>query len=403
MAAQCGGPARPARALVFGAHITGLAVLRALGRAGIPAFVAGGGTSLVARSRWYRPAPGPPPPEEPSAAPLAEYLERLPHARAVLFPCSDTWAAAVAALPPDVAERFPGVAPSAHAVDTLTRKDRFAVAARRLCVAIPRTLPVWGPEDLEALSDDELPHFFLKPIDSQHFTARFGLKGLPLGTRAEAAAHITRLAAEDVPMVLQEFIPGPATAHVFLDGYVDRHGDIRGCLARRRLRMNPPELGNSTLSATIPMAQIAPARAALERLLEGLDFRGALFDAEFKHDERDDTYKVLEVNARPWWQLEIAGAAGLPVVAMAYADALGLPVPRPDGYEIGRTWIHPQLDAGAWWIARRDGRPTGPSPPRAFFAGANALFAWDDPGPLGEEVGRLARRAGERLRGRRRR
>jgi hypothetical protein len=39
-------------ALVFGADITALAVVRALGRDGVHAYVAGERTGLVDRSRW---------------------------------------------------------------------------------------------------------------------------------------------------------------------------------------------------------------------------------------------------------------------------------------------------------------------------------------------------------------
>src|SRR4051794_18540847 len=284
----CALGSAPPPALVFGDHITGLAVVRSLGRHGIPLYVVGARRALVGRSRWFRPAPGEDPEEDPSGERLAAFLERLPVERAVIFPCTDTWANAAASLPTGAAERFPAVVPSAEVVAILTAKNRFAAAAVEHGMPVPRTIPVDGPAALDALDDRELPSFFLKPVDSQQFNARYGVKGLRLTDRADAAATIERLAREDVPMVLQEFIPGPPTAHVFLDGYVDRRDVMRACLARRRLRMYPPELGNSTLSVSVPVEEVLPARDALIALFAGLGFHG-LFDAEFKFDTRDGT------------------------------------------------------------------------------------------------------------------
>jgi predicted ATP-grasp superfamily ATP-dependent carboligase len=149
--------------------------------------------------------------------------------------------------------------------------------------------------------------------------------------------------------------------------------------------MYPAEFGNSTLSVTVPLDEVDPAVHSLTRLLGGLGYTG-LFDAEFKYDERDGLFKVLEVNARPWWQLEIAAASGLDLCSMAYRDALGLPFAGGREYAIGRTWVHPLPDLKAWWASRRAGTVAGPTPVRAFFGGANAIFAGDDPMPAVDEV-----------------
>jgi D-aspartate ligase len=141
---------------------------------------------------------------------------------------------------------------------------------------------------------------------------------------------------------------------------------------------------------TMPLREAGEAPESLARLLEGLGYVG-LFDAEFVYDARDGRYKVLEVNARPWWQLELAGAAGLDLTLMAYRDALGLPLPSAPGYRVGRTWVHPVPDLRAWWSARSDGSVLGGFPLRSWFGGANAIFPADDPMPAAEELARLMR------------
>jgi D-aspartate ligase len=376
-------------ALVFGEGVTGLAVLRSLGRNRVQAYVAGSCVDIVRSSRWFRPAPGDPLDETSDPEPVARYLRELPFERAVVIPCNDEWALAIASLPGDLAESFPAALAPAEVLRLLVDKGLFAQTAERLGVPTPRTIRVTGAADLDALGEDELRRFFFKPRQSQPFSERFGVKALRLTSRAQAAQVLDEVEGHEV--LLQEFIPGPPTGHLFLDGYVDRTGVMRACLARRRLRLYPPDFGNSTMSVTIPMSEAQQALESLRRLFDGIGYAG-LFDAEFVHDNRDGSFKILEVNARPWWQLELAGASGLDLALMAYRDTLGLPLPKAGQYRVGRTWVHPIPDLRAWWAARRSGEVLGGFPPLSWFRGANALFSWDDPKPVAEEVARLARR-----------
>jgi predicted ATP-grasp superfamily ATP-dependent carboligase len=155
--------------------------------------------------------------------------------------------------------------------------------------------------------------------------------------------------------------------------------------------MYPRPFGNSTLSITIPLGEVAEAVDALRRLFDGVGYTG-LFDAEFKFDGRDGRFKILEVNARPWWQLELASASGLGVCTMAYRDALGEPIATISTYEIGRTWVHPVPDLTAWWMDRKRADRAGGFPLRVWFTGPNAVFSWDDPTPALDEIVRVGRR-----------
>jgi len=378
-------------ALVFGDDITGLAVLRALGRRGVEVYGAGTQRKSVVHSRWYRPLPGEGIDETSDGERLAAYLRTLPFPKAVLFPCSDRWALAVASLPEDVADTYASTIAPLDVLRVLIDKGLFARAVAEHDVPAPRAVRVADAGDLDAVEDDELPSFFLKPMNSQLFGERFGVKALSLESRARAVELLGRMVDEGLAVLLQEYVPGPPTAHVFLDGYVDRCGVMGACLARRRLRMYPRKFGNSTLSVTIPLTEAADAVESLCRLFDGLGYVG-LFDAEFKQDSRDGRFKILEVNARPWWQLELASASGLDVCGMAFQDALGRPIPPVPEYRVGRTWVHPLPDLRAWWDTRAESG-VAPGPLRAWFGGANAVFSWDDPEPGARELVRV----GERL------
>ncbi|HSL63308.1 MAG TPA: hypothetical protein VK874_01505 [Gaiellaceae bacterium] len=334
--------------------MTALGVVRCLGRRGIPVVLVAPKGDLAASSRWARRVDGPA--EREGSDALAAFLASFPHERALLLPCSDEWVRSVVELPSGLRERMPPAVPAADVVARLLDKEALAATLDEADVAGPRTFAVRDAADLDALGldEDELRRFFLKPRDSQRFNARFGLKAFAVAGRADAVASLERAAGAGIPLLLQERIAGPPTAHVFLDGYVARDGRMLGCLARRRLRMFPPDFGNSTYHVSVPPGEAEGPRESLGRLLDHVGYRG-IFSAEFKLDERDGIGKLLEVNVRPWWYVEFAALCGVDVCDLAYRDLLGGGAAPVTGYAAGRRSVLPTADFRAVLAGRGRG------------------------------------------------
>jgi D-aspartate ligase len=366
------GPAVPA--VVLGGGLTALAVLRELARADVPVFAADG-DDLVAASKYFRPLPGGPLGQDEDS--VEAYFRSVELERAVLFPCSDAWAGAVSGLPFEIQQRFPSVSAPARLVKQFADKGAFLEVVQRSSVLHPRTAPMDDARDLETIADSELTGYFLKPRDSQAFSTRFGLKGFPIADRRSASVSIERAKREGLSLLAQEVIPGPATNHVFLDGYVARDGTLAALLARRRLRMFPREFGNSTMTVSIAIGDAEGAVHSLRRLFEAVGYTG-LFDAEYKFDERDGLYKLLEVNTRAWWQIGLLPGCGIAVSSLAYRDALGEPVDPVTAYEVGRRWVHEFLDLAAWLRER----PRRLNPLVSWRNCEYAIFSQDDTKPF---------------------
>lgn len=378
-------------ALVLGSDITALGVIRCLGRAGILTYCASRDLGLVALSRWCRRTPQ----RLDRNADLGAYLERLPFERAVLFACSDDWVLAIASLDEALARRFPSSQASRATLEALVDKRRLSEILCRHDVPYPRTIKLQSADDLAALTHEQLAASFLKPCDSQAFSARYRVKAFSIASRGEALARFRQAAEDGFEVVLQESVPGPPTNHYFIDGFVDRKGQICARFARQRLRMHPMRFGNSTLMTTVPLERLGPALANIERLIAALKYRG-VFSAEFKYDDRDRTFKLLEMNVRPWWYVEFAALCGVDVCAMAYRDALGEEVHPVDRYEIGARCVHPRIDLITSLRLMRRGE-LRPGAMLASWKGARqAVFCRDDPLPA---LGDLAFRAGKWLGG----
>lgn len=332
--------------LIMGQGLTLLGTVRCFGRAQVPAYVLTGPDQLAGPSRWFRPWPGPAVDSGGYDA-LGAALAKIDLAQAVLVPCSDRWAAAVGKLGAELEARFPSVVSPAAAIETLVDKGRFAAALTAVGIPHPRTYELMGPEDLAAVPDEVLAGGFLKPRDSVAFFGAFGRKALDFQGRNEAEAALDRTRTAGLAMLLQEYIPGPADRHYFLDGVAARGGGFSVLFARRRLRIYPPRFGNSTAMISVPLAEVRDAVTSLEALAPHVGLRG-IFSAEFKLDPRDGRFKLIEVNPRPWWYVEFAATCGADVCVPAYRDALGLPAAPAPSYRVGVRLAYPYHDWPAW-------------------------------------------------------
>jgi D-aspartate ligase len=361
--------------IAIGGGVTLLAVLHLLHRAKIAAYAVCPEGDFAAHSRCYRPLPGCL--HYPAPRDLPRLLTNLSFEGAVLLPCSDEWLSAVADLPEELSRRFPSSSASAVVLEALVNKWHFAQLLQRERLPHPETRLITSVEQMDSMPNEDFQGRLLKPLCSEHFSRKYGVKGFLVDNRADVLHSMKRLS---FPILLQEFIPGPATAHYFLDGFIDRQGRTCALFARRRLRMSPAKLGNSTFMQGVPLEEVAGAVATLQRLLKTICYRG-IFSAEFKYDDRDGFFKILEINARPWWYVEAPACAGMDVCCMAYQDALGLTVQPVTSYEAGQYFGILPVDFRAWHEERDQGGPGFWYWLRSWRRVRSIPFHWDDPLP----------------------
>ncbi len=372
--------------VVLGSGITALGVIRILARDRIQSFVADDADLLLRRSRWFRPLP-----RGIRATPdLADWLPQLPFSRAVLIPCSDAWVRQVSMMDEPLRQRYPASVSTPDVLELFVDKGRFAELLRRSGTPHPLTRIVDTPADLATVPSAVFSSAILKPRDSQRFMQRFGVKAWHVDSAQHATKEMLRFRDEGFPVVLQEYIPGPPTRHYFVDGFVDRHGEVRGVFVRQRLRMYPADFGNSTFMISVPQEAAAPAVASITSLLRSVDYRG-IFSAEFKLDPRDGQFKILEVNARAWWYVDFAARCGVDVCRMSYDDALERSVTSVDRYEVGRRLVYPYFDYHACADLMKRGEVTFWSCVRSWLGAIQPLHQLADPAPGLRFVGRTVR------------
>jgi D-aspartate ligase len=375
-------------AIVLGSGETALGTIRSLHRTGIDVIYSAHRSGIAGWSRFHKRFENwPTRALEPVE--LEAWLESTGLDAAVLMPCSDAWTQSVARLSEESCKRFHRWTPSADVVDLMVDKNRFRSVLEELELPHPRSFFLQHDSGAWQVAEEVYESAFLKPHDSLTFFSVFGVKGFPVCSADDALEKLQAPWAKGIEMMLQEYIPGAPTNHYFIDGYRSKDGQTTQFLARQRLQMYPPDFGNSTDMVTVPLDSVQPALNTLHRLFDHTGFHG-IFSAEFKFDERDSLFKILEVNCRPWWFIDYADRCGMSVCRSAYADALDLPIPDQEPYKVGIRGTYPVYD----WEAFKNSDDRGVL---AFFAlivgwtrSYQTVFAWADPMPAVMNFWKLA-------------
>jgi predicted ATP-grasp superfamily ATP-dependent carboligase len=260
-------------------------------------------------------------------------------------------------------------------------KRLTAELATALGIPQPRTLPLSGRGDAERY-DGPFP-VVLKPSTKPRLN-----KPVVKAWRADDAAELKRrydeaaAVTEPGTLLLQELIPGDHDVHFSYAALCQDGLPLVG-LAAERVRQYPPDFGKaSTFVRTVRNATVEDLG---RRVVAELGLTG-LAEVEFKRDPRDDSYRLLDINARVWGWHTLGRSAGLDFAHLAWEAAIGGPVPRVY-VPAGLRWLRLTTDLPAGLQEVRSGRASATSYLRSL-AGRHErpVLAWDDPLPAVAEL-----------------
>jgi D-aspartate ligase len=365
-------------ALVLGGSHGALAVVRSLGRHGIPVWFASDDNVLARLSRHARKGlswPG------PNAAGATDFLLELGRRHGlfgwVLVPCADEEARLISQNHAALARMFRLRTPSWETMRWAYDKHRMNERAAALGLNLPRSFSAASRQDLVD-ADVRFPAI-LKPAVKHHGNAFTLAKAWRADDRAALLARyddaVALVGADAV--VVQELIPGRGAAQFSYAALWDRGRPVASLTARRS-RQYPIDFGyTSTFVETIARADVEHAAC---RFLDSLGYDG-LVEVEFKYDARDGALKLLDVNARAWTWIALGERAGVDFPHLFWRLAMGEAVPSVRGAP-GVGWMHASRDI----VAACQEMAAGYLAPRDYLASLRgplqfAAFAADDPLP----------------------
>jgi D-aspartate ligase len=249
--------------------------------------------------------------------------------------------------------------------------------AERLGIPHPRT---WQPRDLDDLEAiDAEPPFAIKPAIKEHFIYATKAKAWRADTREELERLFPKAAEVVGPgeVMIQELVPGNGSSQFAYCAFF-KEGEAVGKMVVRRKRQHPLDFGRA--STFVETVDLPVLEEVSERFLRAIDYYG-LVELEYKHDGRDGTYKLLDVNARTWGYHSIGPTAGVDFPYLLYLDVVGRPVEACKGRP-GVSWIRLVTDLPTGFAEIVDGR-TGL---RSYLASlrrsdVESVFSREDPLP----------------------
>lgn len=370
----------PAGAVVVGGDYQGLAIVRSLGRRGIPVFVVDDAQSLSRFSkyvtRFLRVAELRD--ERKTVDVLLNIGKRFGLQGWVLYPTRDETVAAISRHRAELAKMFRVPTPEWSSVQWAWDKRNTYKLAQDLGIPTPGT---YYPTHVDQLSELShlAPPFAIKPAIKEHFVYATKAKAWRADTHAELTT-LFRKASELLPageIMVQEVIPGGGSQQFSYCAFF-RDGLPAGKMTVCRRRQHPLQFGRA--STYVETVDLPILEEYSEKFLRTIGYYG-LVEVEYKLDPRDSKYKLLDVNARTWGYHSLGAREGLDFSYMLYSDQTGLPVAaRQVG--AGLAWVRMTTDLPTACLAMRCGEVNLKRYLRSLRAcTTDAVFSTEDPLP----------------------
>lgn len=379
-------------ALVVSGHTMALAVVRALGEAGVPVEVLHYDPRDMAQASRHVVAdvriPHPLYDETGFVEALVEETRRL--GGSILIPASDESVVGVSRNKDVLAQYCTVACPEWTITERFIDKSRTYALADAHGIPAPRTLVPRSPEELESQAQSIGFPLLLKPAESHRFYEHFKRKMIRADTMVALKTSYGQAVEAGLAVMLQEIIPGDDSAVVNYNAYV-WNGEPVAEFTARQLRKAPPAFGSPrvAISERIPQV-IEPGR----KILAAMEFYGFAC-TEFKLDRRDGVYKLMEVNGRHNLSGLLAVRCGINFPLMQYQHLAEGVMPRGGPYRSGIYWTDVVRDIG-YSIAYLRSERHAPVDYVAPYARrhCDAIFDRRDMGPFWVRVRYLLRNAG---------
>jgi predicted ATP-grasp superfamily ATP-dependent carboligase len=348
-----------AAAFIFPDNPAALATCRELGAAGIRCVVLGHRRGPASYSRYAEFLPAPDFYEDPLR--WAEFISRLAATQGappVIFPTEDAALLVADAYHEQLSRHVCYSYTAPGPVPRVLDKRSLYETARKAGIGKPEFHSFEKGDDPGALEAIEDPSAWLIkpacrywPDDAGHMRTFLSLTGGSKAMTGSIVAVATEIADAGFPVVVQENIPGPFEELVSVGLQIDVDGTVLGSFCARKRCEYPRPFGDGLIVESIADPGIVEPAAVL---LRAAGYAG-ICDVEFKRDERDGEFKVLDANPRVWLWHGLAARNGFPLALNAYRRATG--GPKVDSVaEVMPRWVSPRGALAYLGLAFRPGR-----------------------------------------------
>jgi len=324
--------------IIIEGHVQGLANARLLGKAGIPVIVVDKGDCVARYSRYckaYYKCP------DYLGDDFAEFLVRLHRAAGLqdwlLLPSNDHAVHTIARNKLKLSNCYRVITEDLNVIEKIYNKRKLLEIANNIDIPIPATVM---PEDDNPRSVDLRYPILIKGNQGLSFYKRFKHKALMLNDQSELQDVWDKDLSGAMPSeyFIQEVIPydhKTVSVTVFAE-----KGIVYSYWMGVKLREHPVTFGTATCCKSVfeeDMLELS------KKLIKELEYTGVC-EIEWLRDSRDNTPKLIEINARTWLWVGLAAKCGVDYPTMIYSYIHKGILPEPIEYKKDMIWLNIYTD-----------------------------------------------------------
>jgi D-aspartate ligase len=322
--------------IILGGEANALSVARDLGRAGVKVYILCDAGAFVRHSRfveWIETLG-----DCGQEAAWSRFLlsQESDHLKgAVVLSCSDAGIQVLLRHREQLESRFKLDIANPRAQRDMLDKFTTYEHAHAANVPTPGFWETSSREQIMAMRDSIRFPVMVKPRLSHLFEAHFGRKHVIVSNFDELLTTFDSASKAGLDVLLMEWIPGPDSLLCSYFTYLDENSNPLFAFTKRVVRRFPSGMGGACYHITDWVPEIVEQS---NRLLKQAGLRG-LANVEYKLDERDGQYKVIECNARFIASNGLVSKAGCKLALFVYNRIVGRPLPKMQDFKNGlRLW-----------------------------------------------------------------
>ena len=218
----------------------------------------------------------------------------------ILLGCGDNYVRQIIECRDELADNYIIPYINRELMERLIKKEEFYKMCEKYGILYPKTFIYSKDMNLNYTLDFDFP-MILKPSNSvDYFAHEFETqhKVYKIESKEELDKVIKQIydAGYSDTLIMQEFIPGDDTYMRVMTGYANKNGKVElMCLGHTMLEEHTPHgIGNHA----VVMTEYNPDLAnKLKVFLEDIHYTG-FFNFDIKYCEKDNTFRVFEINVR---------------------------------------------------------------------------------------------------------
>lgn len=231
---------------------------------------------------------------------LNDFAAKNPDKKLILLGCGDNYVRQIIESRHELADNYIIPYVEQDLMETLIKKESFYKMCEKYDIPYPKTFIYHKEMGNDFTLDFGFP-MILKPSNSvdyfaHEFPGQNKVYTIKSREELEQVIHDVYGAGYSDTLILQDFIPGDDTYMHVMTCYSDQNGKVKlMCLGHTMLEEHTPHgIGNHAVVINECNKELANK---LKTFLEDIHYVG-FSNFDIKYDERDNTYRVFEINLR---------------------------------------------------------------------------------------------------------